>query len=66
MFYENYCLLVEAIVMQAIRDYKKCKSHQERVSIEKFFRSRWFRALCDIDGEEIIKKLKTEVGTGKK
>lgn len=66
MFYENYYLLAEAIVMQAIWDYKRCKSHQDRISIEKFFRSGWFRALCDIDGEQIIRKLKMELKTGKK
>lgn len=59
-FYENYQMLAEAIIMQAVRDYRRCGSHQIRDSIERFFRSDWFTALCELDGEKLIKKLRQE------
>lgn len=41
-YYENYCLLVEAIILQAIQDYRTCRSRGEQVSIERFFRTGCF------------------------
>jgi hypothetical protein len=59
-FYENYQMLAEAIIMQAVRDYRRCGSHQVQDSIENFFRSDWFTALCELDGEKLIKRLRQE------
>ena len=59
-FYENYQLLAEAIIMQAVRDYRRCGCHQTRASIERFFRSDWFTAFCELDGEKLIKRLRQE------
>ncbi len=63
--YEN---LANAIVLQAVKDYRSAKAMQRidpkdysargRIGvIRKFFRSDWFRTLTDIDGEWLIRKL---------
>ena len=64
--------LAEAIIMQAVTDYRKArrrvrhfpdqKGAQATIKeVERFFRSRWFAQLTDIDGEMLIKKLREEV-----
>ena len=66
--YEN---LANAIVLQAVKDYRSAKAMQRidpkdysargRIGvIRKFFRSDWFRTLTDIDGEWLIRKLDEE------
>lgn len=69
--YEN---LANAIILQAVKDYraalKKLKRNPysnlsitkaEIASIERFFRSPWYEALTNVDGELLIKKLREEV-----
>lgn len=66
--YEN---LVNAIVLQAVKDYrdalkrlKKKPSNQATLSdtmeCEYFFRSGWYAALTNVDGEYFIYKLREE------
>lgn len=66
--YEN---LENAIVLQAVKDYRSAKAMQRidpkdysargRIGvIRKFFRSDWFRTLTDVDGEYLIRKLDKE------
>ena len=55
---ENYEKLANAIIIQAVRDYRN--SCQMRCSIERFFRSEWFMVLTKIDGEMLIKRLQEE------
>ncbi len=68
--YEN---LANAIILQAVKDYRSAlntlKKHRcdrnaehERRSMERFFRSDWFKVLTDADGERIIRGLKEEAG----
>ena len=66
--YSGYNELAMAIIVQAIKDYvgvlrqmmrkmeanKKCKLILQRRSLEGFFRSSWFEALCDLNGEVLI------------
>ena len=52
--YENFELLANAIILQAVRDYRHTYSPQVRAEIKRFFRSEWFRALTRVDGEMII------------
>ena len=59
-FYENYQMLAEAIIMQAVRDYRKCSNRQSLDFIEDFFASDWFATLCKLDGKTLIKRLKNE------
>lgn len=67
--YEN---LANAIVLQAVKDYRqalcRCKQHpekqayrQDKASIERFFRSDWFGDLTGLEPEVLIRKLRMEV-----
>ena len=66
--YEN---LANAIILQAVKDYRKAlrklnrnsqnKDARRTVSeVEKFFRSDWYKTLTSVDGELLIKKLREE------
>ena len=57
---ENIKLLANAIILQAVKDYRNTYSPQTRAEIKLFFRSEWFRALTPLDGEKIIAKLENE------
>ena len=57
---ENYEKLAEAIILQAVKDYRDSCSYQMRCSIERFFRSEWFMVLTTLDGEMLIKRLREE------
>ena len=69
---DNYNNLANAIILQAVKDYRKAlrtlsmnpnnrSAQYERRRIEQFFRSSWFGVLTSIDPEMLITKLKTEV-----
>ena len=60
LYQENYEKLAQAIIIQAVRDYRNCCSYQMRCSIERFFRSDWFMVLTNLDGEKLITKLQEE------
>lgn len=64
--------LANAIVLQAVKDYRKAlagnKLHpkkkpyrKEKNSIERFFRSRWFSDLSNLDPLLLMRKLREEV-----
>ena len=57
---ENIELLANAIILQAVKDFRHTYSPQTRAEIKRFFRSEWFRALTRLDGEKIITKLENE------
>ena len=52
--------LANAIVLQAVKDYRLHDDEQELASIERFFRSGWFGVLTRIDPEVLIAKLRKE------
>ena len=64
--------LVYAIVRQAVKDYRMARSRthanpmiatqaeEELRQLEGFFRSPWFKALTDVDGDLILTRLKKE------
>lgn len=61
---DGYELLAEAIILQAVKDYRKALKHDERGrkrEIERFFRSEYFTVLTNISGEMLIRKLRAEV-----
>ena len=58
-----------AIVMQAVKDYRynyarykkhtcDAKAKDELERLERFFKSKWFAQLTDIDGEWILKEIR--------
>ena len=57
---ENIELLANAIILQAVKDYRYTYSPQCRAEIKRFFRSEWFRALTRLDGEMLISRLENE------
>ena len=59
---ENYERLAEAIILQAVTDYRKSDDEEVKKSIERFFRSEWFYVLTELDGEMLIKRLRREEG----
>lgn len=59
--YEN---LANAIIIQAVKDYRKglrTDNRKLKRECERFFRSDWYMALTAVPGETLIKKLRTEV-----
>lgn len=71
MIIEAYESLAEAIIVQAVKDYRtvlgKLRYYRndrtalaEKRQIERFFRSGWFAVLTDLDGEVLIEKIKQE------
>ena len=52
--------LANAIVLQAVKDYRLHDDAPELASIERFFRSGWFGVLTQIDPEILITKLRKE------
>ena len=69
---ENWEKFAQAIILQAVEDYRKCRRLVRRKpnqveaqkmirEVEAFFRSRWFMQLSDADGTMILEQLKKEV-----
>ena len=61
---DGYKELANAIILQAVKDYRKALKHDERGrkrEIERFFRSEYFTVLTNISGEMLIRKLISEV-----
>jgi len=52
--------LANAIVLQAVKDYRMHEDERELASIEHFFRSGWFSTLTSINPEMLISKLRKE------
>ena len=61
---DGYKELANAIILQAVKDYRKALKYDERGrkrEIERFFRSEYFTVLTNISGEMLIRKLRAEV-----
>lgn len=69
MYDENYSNLANAIILQAVDDYKKAKkiipNTQENIikkekminDVTSFFKSQYFQALTSVSGECILEEL---------
>ena len=68
----NWEALANAIILQAVEDYRKCRRKVRRKpgqveaqkmirEVEAFFRSQWFKQLTEADGNMILEGLKREV-----
>ncbi len=67
----EYEKLANAIVLQAVKDYRHALKHQKKCpnsrdakaqidELERFFRSGWYTALTTVDGEYLITELRKE------
>lgn len=64
MKYEPYHALINAIIPQAVKDYRTALDDGNTSGIaecERFFRSDWFTFLTDVDGEIIIRQVQMEI-----
>ena len=52
--------LANAIVLQAVADYRMKQNQRDLEALERFFRSDWFSMLTNIDPEYLIAKLRKE------
>ena len=50
--------LANAIVLQAVKDYRLTDDEAELAEIERFFRSGWFGVLSKVDPEYLIRNLR--------
>ena len=68
---DSYEKLANAIVIQAAKDYRTAErklkrnprnqlAKAEADSIERFFRSDWYKCLTEVDGEMVLRKLREE------
>lgn len=68
----NYEDLANAIVLQAVKDYRealtKLKKEPEntganfmKIDVESFFRSSWYERLTSLDPEILLEQLKEEI-----
>ena len=66
-----YEALANAIILQAVKDYRSSLRKLEKnsrnkdaastaTSIERFLRSRWYSILTDLDGEMLIRRIRDE------
>lgn len=69
---DGFSNLAEAIILQAVKDYRDAlrtlkkypysiEANKIKSNVERFFRSRWYSELTNIDGKMLIKKLREEV-----
>lgn len=73
---DSYQDLANAIVMQAVKDYRKAlrklKKHPHhevalttKREVERFFRSSWYHGLTNLNGELLVRRLQSEtIGIG--
>ena len=57
---KNWEALANAIILQAINDYRITDYPRTRTEIEQFFQSAWFATLTDLDPEYLIEELRKE------
>ena len=58
---KNYEDLANAIIIQAVKDFRGTQSPQVRNEIKRFFKSQWFSTLSNVDGDILKKELEREV-----
>ena len=69
---DSYTELANAIIIQAVKDYRKALKILKRypryepakalvAEVEEFFRSDWYRVLTSVDGDMLIRKIRREI-----
>ena len=72
---ECYAELANAIVLQAFKDYRKAlfklvqepeewKHRSSKKKLERFFHSKWYRTLTELDPEILMQEAKRQAGCG--
>ena len=54
----GYSALWKAVIFQAVQDYRK--RPEMRAEVTRFFRSEYFKAMTNVDGECIVSRLRAE------
>ena len=57
---DPYQALANAIVEQAVKDYRMTDDPDEMAELEAFFRSEWYGVLTSLDPELLISRLRKE------
>lgn len=57
---DPYERLANAIILQAVKDYRLCSRSDPAGEIERFFLSDWFEVLTRLDGQVLLSKLRKE------
>lgn len=60
MYEKNYEFLSEAIVIQAVKDYRRANSQSVRNEVKRFFLSDWFYDLTGANGRMLFERLEQE------
>lgn len=55
-----YERLANAIIIQAVKDYRRTRNPADRAELESFFRSEWFSVLSRLDGDALLEQLQKE------
>lgn len=69
---DSYTELANAIIIQAVKDYRKALKTLKRhpryeparamvTEVEEFFHSDWYRVLTSVDGDMLIRKIRREI-----
>ena len=64
---DGYQLLANAIVLQAVNEYREALRQNDtaakwkKINLRRFFRSDWFKLLTNVDGELLMERLTEEV-----
>ena len=69
---DPYEQLANAIVLQAVKDYRKAlkklmkyprheTAKRSIAEVERFFHSDWYKELTSVDGDYVLKKIRSEV-----
>ena len=57
---DPYERLANAIILQAVKDYRLCSRSESAGEIERSFLSDWFEVLTRLDGQVLLSKLRKE------
>ena len=57
---DPYQELANAIILQAVHEYRETMNQKTLSEIEEFFLSDWFEILTKIDGRDLLMKLRRE------
>lgn len=52
--------LANAIILQAVKDYRRTNNKRALEELEQFFLSDWFSVLTSIDGPRLLQELRKE------